>query len=73
MPVQYCANTYGQAVYALKLMRNMSRQFCLLTLSNSCSLSDITKKQYFFELKASPMHFVCYHQAADCWEYMLLS
>lgn len=43
------------------------------TLHDSCSLSDITKKQNFFKLKASPMDFVCDHPAEDCWECTLLA
>lgn len=56
------------------VIRNVSDNPVLFqTLHSSCSLGDITKGQNFFELKASPEHFVCSHSAADCWEYMFLS
>lgn len=56
------------------MIRNVSDNSVLFqALHSSCSLSDIPKEQYFFELKASPEHFVCSHSAADCWEYMFLS
>lgn len=55
-------------------IRNVIDNSVLLqTLHSSCSLSDITKMKHFFDLKASPEHFVCSPSAADCWEYMFLS